>query len=254
MGALPLRSLGLRRHDWLGLGALRRAGDHGQSVWSEPYRWRPAHVYFWQPPNENTYAWVPLAPGEPYIHYNSFTYNTVGQYDAALANFRPRRFHDGRGLLAISALDLERRARPERLRGQRAKFFVDQMGNLVKLPKPKDLVGRNQLARLRPNDELRRRAVVVDDRGLQRLAKAERKAFKQDQRAVQKAERKALRDRAPAAPGRGKAGAQGRARRAQGAGQTTAQGRARAGSRSRGRDQAFSPATRQQGDLPGAEG
>jgi len=43
----------------------------GVTAWRQPYRWHPAEVYFWQPPNTNTYAWVPLAPGEAYYPYTT---------------------------------------------------------------------------------------------------------------------------------------------------------------------------------------
>jgi hypothetical protein len=41
----------------------------GSASWQQPYRWRPALVYVWQPARQNNYVWVPLAPGEPYYAY-----------------------------------------------------------------------------------------------------------------------------------------------------------------------------------------
>lgn len=58
------------------------------------YYWSPAQVYWYQYPGYNGYAWVPLAPGEPYIPYSQYR-RFDRRHDR---DFIPRHLREGRGI------------------------------------------------------------------------------------------------------------------------------------------------------------
>jgi hypothetical protein len=178
------------------------APDHGQristvSLYQERYRWYPSQVYFYQPQQQNTYVYVPLAPGEPYIPYGYSSYYepTVQVYD-----FRPR--HINRAVYYVVDDDLTRRNRPRRAdRDDLARFvqFADEQPiPIAKLRRPDRIVAVNEIApeRIRPPKDTRDRAVVVSERALERKAqRANRRAENvqvADRREVRKAEKREL--------------------------------------------------------------
>jgi hypothetical protein len=56
------------------------------------YYWRPACVYWYTYPSYNGYAWVPLAPNEPYIEYRQARNHHPNR------DFRPVHLRHGRGI------------------------------------------------------------------------------------------------------------------------------------------------------------
>lgn len=163
--------------------------DHAQrisavTVWNEPYVWYPSQVYFYQPPRQNNYVWVPLAPGEPYYPYSATIYGTP---NVQVVDFRPRFLREQRAVYYVSGDQLfdQRRDRPRRLaREQWAAFALTDEGALrpARLAKPDRIVALGEVApaRLRPNKLARERAVVVSDRAIER---AERRAARLGPRA-----------------------------------------------------------------------
>jgi hypothetical protein len=178
----------------------------GREAFREPYRWRPAHVYLWQPPEQQYYAWVPLAPGEPYMRYTTSYYSSAPQPQYVNVDFRPRYLRERRGVVYLTPDGLERRQRPRRAERE----FLARMdrarvedARMVRLPKPARIVTPERVApaRLRPSERAARRALVVDPRGVERAQKADSKRQKRQgerqvarqERAVRQGERKALR-------------------------------------------------------------
>jgi hypothetical protein len=173
---------------------------HGTAVFRERYRWRPAHVYFYQPPQEQYYTWVPLAPGEPYVPYTVPYYASAPQPQIVNVNFTPRYLRERRAVYYITRDDLERRARPRRaereILARLERTRLDE-ARLVRLGRPERVVAPDRVApaRLRPREEVRRRALVVDPRSVERAEKAQgkRRQIARQERAIRKGERKQLR-------------------------------------------------------------
>jgi hypothetical protein len=173
----------------------------GVVSWREQYRWYPAQVYFYQPPQTNVYAWVPLAPGEPYLPYTS----TLVVRDERAADFRPRFLRENRAVYVVTPEELELRERPrraDRALVARMERIAPEQIQVAKLPKPQRIVAQRQIARVRPNRDLIDRPVVVTDKSLQRPVKpATQRALAREQRQIQKADRKQLAvDRQPLSP------------------------------------------------------
>lgn len=180
------------------------APDHGSrisnvSLYNERYAWHPAQVYVYQPPQQNRYVWVPLAPGEPFVPY---TLNAYSDSNVRVVDFRPRHLVQERAVYYIEADELYRRANPRRLRkGELRQFYgfaEEQPIPFARLPRPDRVVARNEIApeRLRPRKEWRDRALVVSERALERRAKhAENRRERQQLRAerqIRKAERREM--------------------------------------------------------------
>ena len=168
----------------------------GISAWrTERYVWRPAQVYFWQAPQTNYYAWVPLAPGEPYIPY---TASFITQSNPRYVDFRPRFLRERRGVYVVTPDELELRARPRRA----DRDFLDRVERLgpeqiqvAKLPKPQRAIAERKLAKVNVREDARQRGVVVTDKSLQRprtkqsaerVERADKRANRQVRRAQER--------------------------------------------------------------------
>lgn len=170
------------------------------ATWREPYRWNPALVYVWQPEGRDRVAWVPLAPGEPYRPYSATFFGDVPD---SVVDFRPRHLVAQRDVVWMSLDELGRPIRPRRLRANEALAWANgdvERVRFAKLPvRDKFLAkGKDLPPGLRPRDEIRRRAMVVDPRSVDDLERAEKRLRKYDkgvskrERQIVKAERKAM--------------------------------------------------------------
>jgi len=150
------------------------------------YRWHPAEVYFWQPPNSNTYAWVPLAPGEAY-----YPYTTTLVTNTQVVAYQPRFWRERRAVYVVSPEQLELRERPRRADREFIARYDKLPANdiqVARLPKPQRLVGANEVARVRPNKDLLDRPVVVTKRSLEQPVKpATQRALARADRQIKRA-------------------------------------------------------------------
>jgi hypothetical protein len=156
------------------------------------YRWRPALVYVWQP-RQGTYAWVPLAPGEPYVAYTVPAYESLPQQ--VTVAFQPRYVVERRGILFVTGDGLERRVRPRLARREEVESWgVHDASALAHagIPKPGRIVSAEKRARVRPRDAVLARSVVVDSRSLEGRQARAAKDLRRAERPVRTAERKAV--------------------------------------------------------------
>jgi hypothetical protein len=187
----------------------------GISVWREQYRWQPAEVYFYQPPQANYYAFVPLAPGEAYIPY---TVNLRPARDVTVVNYSPRFLREQRAVYVVSPQDLELRARPrkaDRVVLDRVRQFADeQQLQVAKLPNPNRAIAANRVAKAKPPKDAAARQVVVTQKSIDRPMKpATERALAREQRQVRKADQKPLKvDRQPVTAGNVQQADRGRAK------------------------------------------
>ncbi len=165
----------------------------GVSGWRQRYRWHPAEVYFCQPPNSRDFAWVPLAPGEPYVPY---TAAFVSSPNARVVDFRPRYLRERRGIYVVTPDELERRQRPHRADRE----FVSRIERIgpdhiqaARLPKAQRIVAQENVARVRPAKADIDRAVVVTKRSLERPVKpATQRQLARNNRQIRRANDKTL--------------------------------------------------------------
>ena len=159
----------------------------GYSTWSTRQQWRPALVYAFQPEQSNSVMWVPLSYGEPYVAYSrSWTDNSGPQQ----ISFVPRHLRERRGIAWVSNDGFNRRQVGRRADRREVtyveRYNVERAGPYV-MAKPGRVVSAEHIARVRPSDNVRGRAVVVrdvqqqdDKRGQRRAAKANRPVRKAD--------------------------------------------------------------------------
>ena len=193
----------------MGLGAVSLRAPYygsqtaGVTVWRERYRWQPAEVYFYQPPQTNYYAFVPLAPGEAYIPY---TANFRPARDVTVVNYSPRFLREQRAVYMVSPQDLELRAHPrkaDRVVLERVARLGNEQVEIAKLPNPNRVVAADRIAKVKPAKDAVARQVVVTQKSLDRPMKpATERALAREQRQVRKADQKPLKvDRQPVTAG-----------------------------------------------------
>jgi hypothetical protein len=172
----------------------------GVSLWrTERYVWRPAQVYFYQPPQANYYAYVPLAPGEPYFPYSA-TFATV-QSNPRYVDFRPRHLRERRGIFVVSPEELElRRAGRRADRDVLARLDGNGINDVqfARLPNPQRVVAERKLARIERRENARaQRNVVVTERSIERQQKRQERATarvaEREQRQVARNEQRQVR-------------------------------------------------------------
>lgn len=161
------------------------------------YQWRPALVYTYQPPESNSIAWVPLAYGEPYVAYTQPWRSAVVPQQAG---FVPRFYREQRGIVYVSNDGFNRRERARKADKQFIKRYENYdvaKAPVYRVAKPDRVVAVDRVAKVRPSEKVRNRAVVVASDG-QDAKRVNRRAARAD-RPVVKADNKKMEARRPAA-------------------------------------------------------
>ncbi len=159
----------------------------GYSTWSTRQQWRPALVYAFQPEQSNSVMWVPLSYGEPYVAYSRAWRDDSGPQQIS---FVPRHLRERRGIVYVSTDGFNRRQKARRA-DRREIAYVERFDVAKASPyvmtKPGRIVSADHIAKVRPSNEVRGRAVVVradvdkgDKGGQRRAAKADRPVRKAD--------------------------------------------------------------------------
>lgn len=135
--------------------------------WRTRYRWRPALVYVWRHGPGDGFAWVPLAPGEPFVRFSTARREAPRPRVTA---FSPRFVKENRGVTAITKNDLDRQVKPRVLPVQLEQTVKAPPPGAaeVVLPVPSRTVppAKKLPATKAPAEKIRNRAVVVDPQSL----------------------------------------------------------------------------------------
>ncbi len=113
------------------------------------YYWRPSQAYWYQYPGYNGYAWVPLAPNEPYVSYYS-----LARRHRANQNYVPVHLRNRQGINVAPLPGSSARLRPVRpgndIIGRQPVLNAPARPTRFSPVKPKFDVGRAEGLRLKP--------------------------------------------------------------------------------------------------------